>query len=823
MQVLTLVFTLLGTLSAAKPLQHPHGGHGHSHGHPGPSAGLSSLLSPLLPSTSWSGIPCPTSISPSTPTSSGSVPTGASNTSQCTTNSTSPGPLNLPVNSSWWYPHVDRTSSASRDYVPYLNNSNSYQVYVAVPSGDNCAFINALYAGGPSGDRDNMWLAGQPRTIYLAPGTYVLDSTVYIDTDTVIIGDALNPPVIKAASGFLGNYLIVGGEGDASAEGGELHFSVLIKNVILDTTLNQNVSDFTALSWRVAQNSGLLNVAIRMPSSVHTGMYVGQGSTIQIGDISFHGGKIGLHYEGSEQAALKNLHFSDCSTGILVDSGFAINILAPLFERVNLPVVYNSGEPWISVVDGISKRSGDFFTSNVQYPNFMIENIQKDTANSAMVSVYNKTIIGGISKIATYVYGNTYGASPIYQTNGTAQNISRPAALAPNGRYPVVTAPQYPNATIHDVINLKDRAQNGGQTLHGDGVSDDTAALQVALTTAAAQGKIAYLPYGIYRVQNTITIPCNTRLVGNGWSTISGYGPAFSNEFNPTPVVQVGNAGETGIAQIQDMRFTVGEQLPGAIILQFNMAGSQPGDVSIHNSLITVGGTRDTEIDCSSESQCKAAYIGLHLAKTSSTYVDNFWSWVADHASDNSTSGTRSAAKGGVLVEATAGTWFNGLGSEHWWLYTLNLQKASSVFISLLQTETNYFQGAVTNATLPGPFTPTAEDPDFSWCAPRNSSWNTTSEAWCHMAPAQYIDGGCDIYSYASGDWWFTGLETGNDGSQEFMNVMVSKPEDSYWFGLTAHGAQELMRLPNGTQFGDTQNYGGSWGSLCAEFATGRC
>lgn len=92
------------------------------------------------------------------------------------------------------------------------------------------------------------------------------------------------------------------------------------------------------------------------------------------------------------------------------------------------------------------------------------------------------------------------------------------------------------------------------------------------------------------------------------------------------------------------------------------MAGNNPGDVAIHNSLITVGGTRDTELSCTSESNCRASYIGLHLTSTSSAYIDNFWSWLADHASDESGKQPRTAGKGGVLVEATKGTWLSGLG-----------------------------------------------------------------------------------------------------------------------------------------------------------------
>lgn len=151
------------------------------------------------------------------------------------------------------------------------NADYTYPVYIAVASGDSQGFINALYSNGPNGQRDNMWLAGEPRVVYLAPGTYTLSSTVYLDTDTVIIGDANNPPTIKAASGFSGDYLICGGQGGNSGNGGESHFSVSMRNVVLDTTANTGNSNFIALSWRVAQNSALNNIQINMPQGAHTG------------------------------------------------------------------------------------------------------------------------------------------------------------------------------------------------------------------------------------------------------------------------------------------------------------------------------------------------------------------------------------------------------------------------------------------------------------------------------------------------------------------------------------------------------------------------
>lgn len=719
--------------------------------------------------------------------------------------------------SSWFLANLDHTSDAVRGYVPDLGD-DSYPVYKAVAAGDSQGFVNALTSDGPNGQRDNCWLSGQPRVVYLAPGTYSISSTVYLNTDTVIIGDASSPPVIQAAAGFDGPALIVGGKGGGQdtcgGSGGELHFSVMIKNVVLDTTANAGNGDFVALDWGVAQNCALVNVKVNMPQGAHTGLSVGGGSTISIADTHFTNGNICAHWQGSQQGQLKGMSFTGCTTGIFIDSGFTISIVAPACNSVGNCIVLNSGNPWVAVIDGSSVNSGDFFTSNQQYPNFMLESIEMDTTNSNIVTVGGNVKVGGVNHLDTYIYGNSYGKSPVYQTDPVSTPPNRPSVLAPGGKYPVFNAPQYADKGVNDVINLKDSSQNGNFQLHGDGSADDTASLQGAINTAAQQGKIAYLPFGIYKVTGTITIPSGTELYGEAWSTISGAGSAFADSNNPTPIVQIGStAGQIGTAHIQDIRFTVNEALPGAILLRVNMAGNTPGDVAIFNSLNTIGGTRDTSLSCDDESNCLAAYVGVHVAPGASIYIDNFWSWVADHASDNSGKGTRTAVKGGILLESTAGTWLSGVGSEHNWLYQMTYHNAANVFVSLFQSETNYNQGN-NGASIPtAPFSTVDADPDFAWCG--------DGDTVCRMGIAQFFNGNNNnIFHYAAGSWNFNGLTHVDQG---VMNVIHDNVSGGQLHGFCAGpNVQETVRLPDGTEFGNGGNdgFGGSWGSLVADVAS---
>lgn len=65
---------------------------------------------------------------------------------------------------------------------------------------------------------------------------------------------------------------------------------------------------------------------------------------------------------------------------------------------------------------------------------------------------------------------------------------------------------------LNGVVNVKD-PQFGAK---GDGVTDDTAAIQAALNALGAAGGTVYFPVGQYLVSSTITTPVVVRLIGEG-------------------------------------------------------------------------------------------------------------------------------------------------------------------------------------------------------------------------------------------------------------------------------------------------------------------
>ncbi|KAL6918495.1 hypothetical protein FSST1_009990 [Fusarium sambucinum] len=733
---------------------------------------------------------------------------GASAVPQQTNYSAPNGP------SGYWYADMDHTGDF-RGKAPYV--SDSYEVFKTVASGDGKSIQDAI----DSGNRHKMWLASEPRVVYLPPGTYEVDSTITLRTDTILMGNPADPPVIKPAAGFKDMFLVNGTDPEVGISG-EISFAVGVKNIILDTTAVNASSEFTALYWGVAQVCQLQNIQIKMPpagkDSGHSGIRLGRGSTLGLADISVENGMNGIWHDGHQQAFYKSVKFIRNTIGLRIDGGNTITVLNPTFDTVGTAVRHISGAPFVGIIDAKSINSGITFDSS-NYPSVLIENLSKDT-DSDVVRLPSGVALGKASHVDTFTYGNTVGRDPVY--GGETSNTPRPAAIAPGGRIPAVAAPTYRDHPIGDFMNIKDPKQNGGQVIKGDGKGNEVEALTAALKYAVQNNKIAYFPFGDYRIESTLTIPIGSRIIGEAWSTISAAGDFFKKVSDPKPVVQIGSPGDVGTIKVQDMRFTVVDVLPGAIILEINAAGSKPGDVAIWNSVITVGGTlgaKDLTDNCRDASNpCQGAYIGMHFTKDSSAYVENVWNWVADHITEEFDGGSSIAGKGGALVESTKGTWIHALGSEHWWLYQLNLRNASNVVVSMLQTEINYEQGANAEKLMPSPWNPDKGgwgDPDYAWCGATDGS--------CRMGLSNYVNGGSNIYYYGSASWAFfngPGYQRCEDEMkcQEFIHWIEKTPQNLQSFGWCSKASSVALRLGNGDKIMTQPDFGGSWGSLVGRY-----
>lgn len=85
------------------------------------------------------------------------------------------------------------------------------------------------------------------------------------------MGDATNPPVLKASSGFPTAFMVYGKDQNY---GGTNNFYIGLKNVVIDSTDVDAGQTLTLLDWSVSQATQLTNVLFEMPdhSTGHVGL-----------------------------------------------------------------------------------------------------------------------------------------------------------------------------------------------------------------------------------------------------------------------------------------------------------------------------------------------------------------------------------------------------------------------------------------------------------------------------------------------------------------------------------------------------------------------
>ncbi|KAJ4306229.1 hypothetical protein N0V88_001027 [Collariella sp. IMI 366227] len=395
------------------------------------------------------------------------------------------------------------------------------------------------------------------------------------------------------------------------------------------------------------------------------------------------------------------------------------------------------------------------------------------------------------------------GSPDGYQA-GKMYPIQRPSGLLVNGKYFTTPLPQYEKYDISQVVSVKEDPEH---KVYGDNSHDDGPAIN-AILLKHANCKIIFFPQGIYRTNQTIYIPPGSRLIGEVLSTISGAGPFFTNPSNPQPIIKIGNLGERGIAQLTDLLFTVSDILPGAIIVEINMSGPAPGDVSLINSVIRVGGSADslvtTSCGSSDPSTCKAAFALLHLTPSSSAYLEDVWGWVADHSLDGPESDPpQNIAVGrGALIESTSPTWLVGTSFEHCVLYQYSLRNAANLYIGQQQTEAPYWQGQGTVARAPEPWVVngTYGDPDFGNCKTQEGM---EGEDRCYRAWGMRMVQPRDVVIHGSAMWSFFNrmddnmwsdpqcMKTG--GFCQMNMVWVEGARRTWWFGVSSKSTENLV------------------------------
>ncbi|KAL7974408.1 glycoside hydrolase family 55 protein [Trichoderma sp. SZMC 28014] len=633
---------------------------------------------------------------------------------------------------SWWLPNIARNGA-----IPF-GGSSSYPIYRNVQSygakgdgvTDDTAAINAALSDGNRCGSGCDSSTTTPAIVYFPPGTYIVSKPIQLWYYTHLIGDATNLPTLKAAANFSGIAVI-----DSNPFGytSQNNFFRQIRNFNIDLT-GQPESTGTGIHWQVAQATSIQNVIFNMNTDTSSnnkqqGIWMEDGSGGWLNDLTFNGGALGM-WVGNQQFTSRNLQFNGCQTAIYMNWNWLWSFQGLTINNANIGIDMSQGGVG-SILLSDSKISntkvgvltGYSTGQNGTAGSLVLDNVDLTTNTPiAVKSTGGATILNGGSIIASWSQGRAYtGTAAGQAVQGTRAAVSKPTVLTTGGKVFTKSKPQYETVAASNFVSVKAHGAKG------DGSTDDTAAIQ-AVFNSATSGQIVYFDHGAYLVTNTIKVPANIKIVGEIWPLIVVGGSNFKDMNNPKPVWQVGQPGDTGNVEIQDIMFETQGPQPGAIIVEWNVAGATQGSAGLWDVHWRIGGSAGTQLQSntcvktptqttSPNPSCYGAFLLLHVTSSASIYMENTWLWVADHELDLSDHSQVNIYNGrGLLLESTKGAWLWGTAAEHSQLYNYNFNAAQNVYASILQTETAYMQG---NPDARVPFTQNSQfaDPDFSKCS----------------------------------------------------------------------------------------------------------
>ncbi|KAF7338697.1 Glucan 1,3-beta-glucosidase [Mycena venus] len=441
------------------------------------------------------------------------------------------------------------------------------------------------------------------------------------------------------------------------------------------------------------------------------------------GDLVFNGGKFGM-WVGNQQFTVRNVTINNAQTAIMGVWAWGWTYQNIVINNCSVGFDLLGGVGAEAIIDAVVSDTPIFVRSAAPsngslVGSLVLNNIELKNVSMAVGVANGDVVLSGAPNatmsIDSWVQGNVYtGTDPkgVFTQDHETSPTMPCSLLNQAGQIFGRTHPQYADYHVTQFVSVRDHGATG------DGKTDDTDAIK-AILRKYGTSKIIFFDAGTYIVTSTITIPAGARVVGEAWSVISGFGPAFQDQNNPQVVVRVGEPGSRGVVEITDIIFSTVGPAPGAIVVEWNVKETSQGSCGAWDTHIRLGGAAGTNLEkeqClpgKDVSGCMAAFMALHLTRDSSAYLEGLWVWLADHTLDEDGTSQLTIFSGrGILSESQGPVWMIGT-AEHHTLYQYQLLNAQDHYMGLIQTETPYFEPFA--VPLPYPFNITTKygDPEF--------------------------------------------------------------------------------------------------------------
>ncbi|KAI1172087.1 glycoside hydrolase family 55 protein [Nemania sp. FL0916] len=604
---------------------------------------------------------------------------------------------------------------------------------------DTAAITAAMNDGGNRCLQGCASTTTTPAVVYFPAGTYIISKSIIPPYHTQMIGDPTNRPVLKATANFAG-FGLVDGNPYYTADLNWVSTNVFyrqMRNFVIDTTNIAPGTAATGIHWPTSQATSLINIQFNMPTAsnvVHVGLFVESGSGGFMSDLTFNGGATGASM-GNQQYTMRNLVFNNCKTGIIQLWNWGWTYINLQFNNcaTGIDISAPGADNTLSVGSAIimdSTFSGGSVAIKTAYTastapdtadSLILENVKLTNTGTAVQGASGTLLNGGSTTIAGWGQGHQYVSGANRELSGSITPNSRPSSLLGSNGYYSRSKPQYNTLAASSFVSARSSGAKG------DGSTDDTAALQSAITSATNAGKVLFLDYGLYKVTGTLKVPAGAKIVGEGYPVIMASGSFFNDMNNPKPMLQVGaNSGDSGQVELSD--FVVGNSGPaaGAVLIEWNLASTTANPSGMWDVHARVGGFRGSNMQvaqCQKQpgsaainTNCIGAFMLMHVTpKASGLYMENTWLWTADHDIEDSSNTQVTVFSGrGLYIESTVGNfWLVGTAAEHNLLYNYQFANTKNIFVSMFQTETPYYQ-PIPDATKPFPVVASLNDPNFS-------------------------------------------------------------------------------------------------------------
>ncbi|KAK4447140.1 pectate lyase superfamily protein-domain-containing protein [Podospora aff. communis PSN243] len=638
---------------------------------------------------------------------------------------------------------------------------------------------------------------------------------------TQMVGDVINLPTIKALPEFDGMAVIDADPYDNEGNNfwvNQNNFFRQIRNFAIDLTA-MPVDRGAGIHWQVAQATSLQNIVFNMredggDQNRQQGIFMDNGSGGFMSDLTFNGGRYGAFF-GNQQFTTRNMTFNNCKTAIFMNWNWAWTFHDIKINNCEVGIDMSNGGPTSQTVGSVLVVDSSFTNTPIGIrtaydPNspqtngtLVLDNVDMSGTSQAVVNNATGEVIVPPGKVNFFVQGRTYEASNLAAGKAvqTTQNgIQKPQVLvdANTGKVFTRSKPQYENVPASSFVSVK---ANGAK---GDGVTDDTAAIQ-KIFDSVQDGQIVYFDHGAYIITDTVKVPKNIKITGEILPLIlAGGDKAFTDQTKPKPVFQVGEPGDKGSVEMTDLIFGTAGPQPGAIIMEWNLAGDKPGAAALWDVHTRIGGYAGTELQlekCAKNpnatnvvsKDCFGAGMMLHVRNGGSVYLENTWYWVADHDLEPEANNAQIDVFNGrgVLIEGEGPVWGWATASEHSVLYNYQFNNASNVYLALIQTETPYFQG---NPAATSPYEVLSEynDPNFAkTCDGQND------DAACARAWGVRAINSKDIFIYGAGLYsFFDNYNQDCLKTQSCQKNMVSLEDSAvHFFGLSTKASVNMLTV----------------------------